>query len=109
MGGSLSKDDRISRLVPLFANRQVYFPEHIWYQQADGGQIVDLIDDFVHKEYLVFPNAMEKDALDSLSRICETDLPLIWPQENRPSKDDHNSWKKEFMKKEPEKQSWMAL
>ena len=109
VGGSLSKDDRISRLVPLFANRQVYFPEHIWYQQADGGQIVDLIDDFVHKEYLVFPNAMEKDALDSLSRICETDLPLIWPQENRPSKDDHNSWKKEFMKKEPEKQSWMAL
>ena len=109
VGGSLSKDDRISRLVPLFANRQVYFPEHIWYQQADGGQIVDLIDDFVHKEYLVFPNAMEKDALDSLSRICETDLPLIWPQENRPSKDDHNSWKKEFMKKEPEKQRWMAL
>lgn len=80
VAGSLSKDDRIGRLVPLFANRKMYLPETLWYRESDSGKIVNLIDRWVKEEYLVFPNAMQKDGLDSMSRITEKDLPLPWPR-----------------------------
>jgi phage terminase large subunit-like protein len=108
VGGNLSKDDRISRLVPLFANRQIYFPHNIWYQNTDG-EVIDLVDDFIHKEYLVFPNAIDKDALDALSRMAERDMPLIWPRSNKPDPRDADAWRKEFYKKEKHtNHSWLG-
>ena len=98
VGGSLSKDDRIGRLVPIFANRKFYLPERLWYQTRDG-EVVDLVDDFIHKEYLVFPNSMEKDALDSLSRIAEQELPLIWPRQRKRER-DHDAWRNAFAKQD---------
>lgn len=97
VAGSLSKDDRIGRLVPLFANRKFYLPERIWYQTREG-EVIDLVEDFIHREYLVFPNSMEKDALDGLSRIAEQDLPLIWPRQRKHDLTGKDAWRTAFNK-----------
>lgn len=109
VGGGLSKDDRIGRLVPLFANRKVYFPEQIWYAERDSGETVNLIDYWTRTEYLVFPNAMEKDGLDSMSRICEKDMFLPWPRP-RDYGQTHDSWKRQLREQweKPQTTSWMA-
>lgn len=99
VGGNLSKDDRIQRLVPLFANRKVYFPAQLWYRQLEDDKMVNITERFIHDEFLVFPNSMEKDGLDALSRICEKDIHLPWP---RPRQFDKNedAWLKELRKKQ---------
>jgi hypothetical protein len=107
VGGNLSKDDRIQRLVPLFAQRKVYFPNHIWYRQVDDDKLVNITERFIHDEYLVFPNSIVKDGLDALSRICESDLHLPWP---RPREFEKNQdvWLKELRKKQRKPQTdWM--
>ena len=80
VAGSLAKDDRIGRLIPLFANRKVYLPEAVWYREQDSGNIINVVDEWVREEFLVFPNSMQKDGLDSMSRITESELPLPWPR-----------------------------
>ena len=43
----------------------------------------DLIRDFVEEEYCPFPVGLHDDFLDMLSRICEPDLKLVWPKEEK--------------------------
>lgn len=78
VGGHLSKDDRIERLIPYFENGRVWLPQNIYYRNREG-ETIDLIDWWVRSEYRTFPVSVEKDGLDSLSRICEQDIPLRWP------------------------------
>jgi predicted phage terminase large subunit-like protein len=79
VGGSLHKDDRISRLIPLFAAGRIYLPQQLHYQTREG-EMVDLINQFIKEEYSHFPNTLQKDTLDSMSRIAERDMPLPWPR-----------------------------
>ena len=80
VAGSLGKDDRIERLIPLFANKKIWMPDAIWYTETESGKIVNALEKWITEEYLVFPNAMEKDGLDALSRMCEKDMHLPWPR-----------------------------
>jgi len=98
VGGSLSKDDRIARLIPLFATGRIYLPQRLQYLNAEG-EIVDLIQDFIKEEYSHFPNTMQKDCLDSMSRICEMDLPLPWPKPRHYGKND-DMWRKALRAKD---------
>ena len=80
VGGQTSKDDRIKRLLPIFEAGRFYLPESLhvtdWQKHT-----VDLVHAFIEEEYFPFPVSSHKDMLDSLSRIAEPDLPLIWPME----------------------------
>ena len=73
LGGSLAKEDRIRRLVPILENRRLWFPETLHRTNA-AGKMVDIIDRFIEEEYLQFPVAERDDFLDMLSRIADPDL-----------------------------------
>jgi phage terminase large subunit-like protein len=107
VGGHMAKDDRIERLIPLFASGKVYFPDNIWGTESDSGAMVDVLERWINEEYLVFPNAMAKDGLDALSRLTERDLPLPWPrpaQFGRPS----DVWLDALRKPEQPTRNWMT-
>lgn len=104
----MSKDDRIARLIPLFAGGKIYLPRYIWYRNVVDGDTIDLVDYWLKREYLVFPNAMEKDGLDAMSRICERDMYLPWPKP-REFEGNVDAWMKSLRKKEKKpKVDWMG-
>ena len=83
VGGQTSKEDRIKRLLPLFEAGRIWTPESL--HVTDWQKVpVDLIHAFVEEEYMAFPVGLHDDMLDALSRICEPDLKLIWPKEEKP-------------------------
>ena len=45
---------------------------------------VNLVHSFIEEEFYPFPTCLHKDMLDSLSRIAEPDLKLVWPMEEKP-------------------------
>lgn len=73
IGGSLNKKARILRLQPKFQNGEIYFPPRLMYTTV-GGQIRDLVEDFIAQEYRNFPAVDHDDMLDCLSRIFDTDM-----------------------------------
>lgn len=82
VAGQTSKDDRIRRLIPAFENGRIYLPKslHVTDWQKNT---VDLVRSFVEEEFYPFPTCLHKDLLDSLSRIAEPDLKLVWPKEQK--------------------------
>ena len=87
-GNKLKKEDRIRRLLPIFAEGRFYLPQSHYYTDGEGVPH-DLIRDFVETELLAFPAGVHDDMLDSLCRLCDTEgrqnaqvrnLSLIWPR-----------------------------
>jgi predicted phage terminase large subunit-like protein len=79
VAGRTSKDDRIKRLLPLFEQGKIYLPRSL--RRTNYEKVMrDLVRDFVEDEYMAFPVSGHKDMMDSLARICEPDLPLVWPR-----------------------------
>lgn len=79
VGGSMPKSDRIKRLIPLFEQGEVWLPQTL-YKTDQEGKTRDLVEDFREQEYKAFPVAAHDDMLDSLARMEEPDLPLVWPK-----------------------------
>ena len=82
VAGQMKKNDRIGRLIPIFEQGKFYLPKtlHVTdYQKVTH----DLVHDFIEEEYMAFPVAAFDDGLDSLARLAEPDLRLIWPQEQK--------------------------
>jgi hypothetical protein len=76
IGGSLSKVDRIKRLIPLFEQAKIILLPRTLYD----GSMRDLVYDFIEQEYTAFPVSQHDDMLDALSRICDDkELGLRWP------------------------------
>ena len=80
VAGKLSKEDRIRRLIPYFADGRVWFPTEL-IRATYEGVAVDFIQEFIHQEYLTFPVGVHDDMIDSLSRIFDANL--IWPGESQ--------------------------
>jgi predicted phage terminase large subunit-like protein len=80
VGGQTPKNDRIKRTMPLFEQNRIYFPRSLHYTNWDK-KTVDLVKDFIEQEYLAFPVGKYDDGLDSLARICEPDMDLVFPKE----------------------------
>jgi phage terminase large subunit-like protein len=78
VGGIVKKDDRIQRLLPLFKDGRFFLPVE-YYCVTNEGEEIEMVKTFISDEYLPFPNSQFKDMLDALSRICEPDLPVQWP------------------------------
>jgi len=69
----LNKIDRIRRLVPIFYENRIWFPRRM-YKSDWENKPIDIVDVFVHQEYLTFPVGLHDDMLDSLCMICDTTL-----------------------------------
>ena len=80
VAGKLSKEDRIRRLIPYFADGRVWFPNEL-IRATYEGVAVDLVQEFIHQEYLTFPVGVHDDMIDSLSRIFDANL--IWPGDSQ--------------------------
>jgi predicted phage terminase large subunit-like protein len=80
VAGQTSKADRIKRLIPLFEQHRIYLPR-THHRTNYEGKVEDLTEIFVQHEFKAFPVALHDDMLDSLARIAEPDLPLVWPEE----------------------------
>src|SRR5258708_30115960 len=99
VAGQTRKTDRIGRLIPIFEQGKFWLPKSLHatdYQK----NAVDLVRAFVEEEYAAFPVGVHDDLLDSLSRIAEPDLKLVWPREAkvvdlpppRRSPENRNAW-----------------
>ena len=76
VGGPMSKNDRIRRLVPDFENGLIWLPKRLNYIDYEGRKI-DLVRSFIDDEYLPFPLGEHDDMLDDLARI--KDIPIKYP------------------------------
>ena len=79
LGGSMPKNDRIRRLIPLFEQGRFYLPVTLPFVDAEG-RARDFVREFVDEEYTAFPVAGHDDMLDCLARIVDPDLGAVFPQ-----------------------------
>jgi predicted phage terminase large subunit-like protein len=93
LGGSLSKSDRIKRLVPLFEQGRVFLPHSGIVHQNHEGHQVNIIRQFVQEEYLAFPACAHDDGLDCLARILDEGLGIIFPE---PDEHETPKWMRDF-------------
>jgi len=82
VAGITKKDDRIGRLIPLFEQGKIYLPKTLFVTNWEK-ITVDVVRSFIEEEYAGFPVSGHKDLLDALARICEPDLHLVWPKDEK--------------------------
>ena len=86
VGGPLSKEGRIERLIPYFFDHKIYLPKRL-YKSDYENKLVDVVDSFIHQEYATFPVGLHDDMLDAMSRLC--DVRLEFP--NTSNRIDYNA------------------
>lgn len=77
VGGSMSKADRVNRLIPYFAQGKFWMPESL-YRTTSDGQTVDLARVLVEEELMPWPVPLHDDLLDAIARVF--DVNLSWPR-----------------------------
>ena len=80
LGGQTPKNDRIRRLVPVFEQGRMYFPQRLMKMRSDN-RAYDLTDEFYRQEYSAFPVSGHDDMLDCLARILDADLGAQFPMQ----------------------------
>jgi len=78
LGGSMPKNDRIRRLIPVFEQGRMRLPARCPFRDAEGKDR-DLTRELVAEEYLAFPVLQHDDMLDCLSRILDPELGAFFP------------------------------
>jgi len=79
LGGPMSKNDRIRRMVPDYETGRVWMPEKLEYTDYEG-RTVDLVNVFIEEEYDPFPVGIHDDMMDSDARI--KDMGIVFPLDN---------------------------
>lgn len=79
LGGSMAKEDRILRLVPIFENARMWLPKSLSFVDYESRSI-DYVRKFIDDEYKSFPVAVHDDMLDCMSRILEPALDAKFPK-----------------------------
>jgi len=77
VAGTLSKDDRINRLIPLAAEARLWLPVDC-HRTSSEGRLLDMTQVLVEEELLPWPVPLHDDLLDAISRLFDVDLP--WPK-----------------------------
>lgn len=72
LGGSIKKEDRIRRLIPIFQGAEIWMPQSLIKVGSDGNNY-DVIESFI-SEYLSFPVGAYDDAIDNLARIVDKEM-----------------------------------
>ena len=91
LGGPLSKEDRIRRLIPVFKRHALILPEE-YYRPNYEGRNEDLVNIFVEEEYEAFPILGHDDMLDSLARIEDEDMDIVYPRPTDPLPSDEDTF-----------------
>lgn len=78
LGGSLAKNDRIRRLIPIYEQGRMYLLQSCFRTNYEG-KTIELVDIFLSEEYDAFPVPVHDDMLDCQARILDEDLGAIWP------------------------------
>lgn len=68
--GTMSKEDRILRLIAMFENGDILFPKSLLYWSGYRNQSIDIIQ-MLSIEMLAFPFGEHDDLLDCLSRMFD--------------------------------------
>lgn len=79
LGGKMAKIERIKRLIPLFQARRFFFPKDLRKRCADGITRC-MVKTFFDEEYSFFPVPAHDDMLDSLSRLLDDELNIVYPR-----------------------------
>lgn len=79
LGGSISKNDRIRSLVPIFEAHRFWLPHNLKFVTNDG-KLVDFIVEFLNDEYEAFPVSVHDDMLDCMARIVDPKLAAVFPE-----------------------------
>lgn len=80
IGGSMPKEDRIQKLVPVFEQGRFYMPERLMFTDYENVER-DYIELFIKDEYLAFPVCVHDDMLDCRARILDPLLLAKFPKE----------------------------
>ncbi len=88
LGGSMAKNDRIRRLIPIFEQGRWYLPNSIFKTDYEG-KTHDLVDTFLNEEYDAFPVGVHDDMFDCKARILDEDLGALFPIYEEENKDDY--------------------
>ena len=73
IGGTMSKHDRIRRLIPDFEQGTVYFPKTLNFVNHEQ-QALDLVQTFVDEEFVPFPVGEHDDMIDALARLKDVGI-----------------------------------
>ena len=87
VGGTMAKEDRIQMLEPDFEQGRFFFPRTLSHVNYDG-VTVDMVQQFVDDEMVVFPFGGHDDMLDSLARLKDPKLFLSFPDGELPEYED---------------------
>lgn len=79
LGGAMSKEERIRRLIPDMQNGRFFFPATLAYVDQEGRKF-DMVEE-MKGEMRSFPRAKHDDILDTMSRLYEADLFLVFPKQ----------------------------
>jgi len=80
MSGQMPKNDRIRRLIPIFEQGRMYFPQKMLFTGYDG-KVHDFVQEFINDEFTTFPISKHDDMCDCLARITDEDLNAAFPKE----------------------------
>ena len=78
LGGQMSKNDRIRRMVPIYETGRWFLPLKLPFMD-ENGQVQDFVQQYVDDEYTAFPVAVHDDMMDCQSRIHDEDLKAEFP------------------------------
>lgn len=93
LAGSLSKVDRINRLIPVCSENRLWLPEVLLRTNSEG-KLEDLVLVLIEQEFLAWPVPVHDDGLDVLSRIFDVE-DLQFPEPvPEPTRDDRYARKK---------------
>lgn len=79
LGGSIPKEDRIKKLIPVFEQGRFYMPKSLSFVDHEG-RSRDYIQLFTDDEYSAFPVCTHDDMLDCRARILDTTLGAEFPK-----------------------------
>ena len=81
LGGThVTKDQRIAQLIPWYRDKRILFPRQGIIKTLKDGTKVDLVKQFIDREYILWPFTKLKDMLDAQSRICDAALGVVYPR-----------------------------
>lgn len=102
VGGTLSKVDRINRLIPVCSDGRLWLPD-VLYRTNSEGKLEELILILIEQEFLAWPVPVHDDGMDVIARVFDLE-DLSFPEpEPEPHKDDR------YSRRSKRSGSWMSV
>jgi len=85
LSGKVSKKERILKLGAICESERFILPESCNYVTVENKQ-KEMVDEFIHQEYMKFPYGAHDDLLDACARILDPQMETKWPSKTRRAK-----------------------